>query len=197
MQSFADEPAPEKREALRELANGFTDHLTPERARELAARVRAKERRLNEEFIAGVVSELRKLVRKAAEKGSVLVLVEPVNPETLRGTGLQGTLTRTRARLRNLCRYEGALFKSVRASGKQCPSCGRECREAKRTKRSRVYECPSCGLSWDRDQGALFNMVLRYFARLRREESNDETTLGETVVAAMKEWLEKHPKGLL
>jgi hypothetical protein len=40
-------------------------------------------------------------------------------------------------------------------------------------------------------------MVLRYFARLRREESDDETTLGETVVAAMKEWLEKHPEGLL
>jgi ribosomal protein L37AE/L43A len=198
LKSFADEPVPEKREALRGLANGFTDHLTPERARELAARTKAKERRLNNAFIADVVSKLRKLVRKAAQRGaSVIVLVEPVDSETLRGTRLQGTLTRLRKRLRNMATYEGALFKAVRASGKQCPRCGRECREVERTKHSRIYECSSCRLAWDKDQGALFNMVLRYFARLRKEESDDETTLGETVVAAMKEWLEKHPEGLL
>jgi len=198
LQSFADEPVPEKRETLRGLANGFTDHLTPERARELAARVRAKERRLNEEFIAEVVSKLRKLVRKAVEESaSVLVLVEPVDSESLKGTELQGTLTRLRKRLRNMATYEGALFKTVRASGKQCPRCGRECREVERTKHSRIYECSSCRLAWDRDQGALFNMVLRNFEQLRKEECDDETVLAETVIAAMKEWLKQHPKGLL
>jgi hypothetical protein len=98
LQSFADEPAPEKREALRELVGAFADHLTPERARELAAHARSRERRLNDAFVASVVSELRKLVRKASKRGaSVLILIEPVDPETLRGTELQGTLTRLRA----------------------------------------------------------------------------------------------------
>jgi len=160
--------------------------------------VSAKERRLNDAFIASAVSELRKLVRKAAKRGaSVIVLVEPVDPETLRSTGLQGTLTRLRKRLRNMATYEGVLFETVRASGKYCPRCGREGRETRRTKHSRIYECPYCGLAWDRDQGALLNMVLRYFERLRKDECDDVTTLAETVMAAMREWLEKHPKGLL
>jgi len=96
-----------------------------------------------------------------------------------------------------LCMYEGALLETVRASGKRCPRCNSECREAGRTKHSRIYECPRCGLAWDRDQGALLSMVLRYFERLRKEECDDETTLAETVIAAMREWLEKRPKGLL
>jgi|GEM_PF-5657156 len=54
-----------------------------------------------------------------------------------------------------------------------------------------------CRLAWDRDQGALFNMVLRYFEQLRKEECDDETVLAETAIAAMKEWLKQHPKGLL
>jgi hypothetical protein len=40
-------------------------------------------------------------------------------------------------------------------------------------------------------------MVLRYFERLRKNECDDVTTLAETVMAAMREWLEKHPEGLL
>ena len=111
LKSFADEPAPGKRAALREVVGAFADHPTPERARELVARVRARERRLNDAFIASAAAELRKLVRKAAKRGaSVLILIEPVDPETLRGTGLQGTLTRLRRRLRSLCRYEGCLL---------------------------------------------------------------------------------------
>jgi len=146
LKSFADKPAPEKREALREVVGSFADHLTPERAGELAARVESKVRRLNDAFITGVVAELRKLARKAVEEGaSVLILIEPVDPESLRGTRLQGTLTRLRRRLRNMATYEGALFKAVRASGKQCPRCGRECREVERTKHSRIYECSSVG----------------------------------------------------
>jgi len=40
-------------------------------------------------------------------------------------------------------------------------------------------------------------MVLRYFEQLRKEECDDETVLAETAIAAMKEWLKQHPKGLL
>jgi len=106
---------------------------------------------------------------------------------------LQGTLLRARRSLRNLAAYEGALFRLARASGRHCPRCGCKGEEVERTKRSRVYECPRCGLKWDRDKGVLYNLAYAHFAGMIREECDDYTAVAERILAALREWLEKHP----
>jgi hypothetical protein len=60
-------------------------------------------------------------------------------------------------------------------------------------KRSRVYECPRCGLRWDRDKGALYNLAYSYFARMIREECDDYAAMAERILAALREWLVEHP----
>lgn len=191
LQSFADKPSERLREELREL---LSIELTPERARELAARLRAKERRANDEFAARVVAAVRKLVRDAAGRGMrALILVEPVDAESLRWTELQGTLLRTRKRLANLARYEGAHFARVRASGKLCPRCGERGVEVIRTRHSRIYQCLRCSAQWDRDKGVHYNMVKRFFERMLSEECDDENALVTRVIIALEEWLERHP----
>jgi transposase len=92
--------------------------------------------------------------------------------------------------------YEGALLRLVRTSGKHCPRCGCKGEEVGHTKRSRVYECPRCGLRWDRDKGSLYNLAYSYFARMIREESDDDTAMAARVLEAFREWLEKHPRTL-
>ncbi|MCC6005219.1 MAG: transposase, partial [Thermofilum sp.] len=109
---------------------------------------------------------------------------------------LQGTLLRARRSLRNLAVYEGAMLRLVRTSGKHCPRCDCKGKEAQHTKRSRVYECPRCGLKWDRDKGSLYNLAYSYFARMIREESDDLTVLATRVLEAMSEWLAKHQNAL-
>jgi predicted RNA-binding Zn-ribbon protein involved in translation (DUF1610 family) len=123
----------------------------------------------------------------------VLVLIDPINPDSLRGTKLQGTLLRARRSLRNLAAYEGAMVRLARASGKQCPRCGCEGEEVKHTRRSRIYECPRCGLRWDRDKAVHYNLVYAYFARMIREESDDLTVLATRILEAMRKWLVRHP----
>jgi hypothetical protein len=133
-------------------------------------------------------------VRGARQQGmGVLVLIDPVDPDSLRGTKLQGTLLRARRSLRNLAAYEGAMVRLACASGKQCPRCGCEGEEIAHTRRSRIYECPRCGLRWDRDKGSLYNLVYAYFAHMIREESDDLTVLATRVLEAMREWLARHP----
>jgi ribosomal protein S27AE len=124
---------------------------------------------------------------------SALILVEPIDGSSLRGTELQGTLLRGRKLLRNLAVYEGAKVGEVSASGKICPRCGTKGVEVAHTKRSRIYECPKCGLRWDRDKGVHYNMLYSYFARMVKEECDDDSVLAERVLAALREWLEKHP----
>jgi len=171
--------------------------LTAERARELAGATRARERRLNNAFVQELVAEVRRLVRKARRRGiNVLMLVDPINSESLRGTKLQGTLLRARRSLRNLAVYEGALFRLACASGKHCPRCGCWGREVGHTKRSRIYECPRCHVKWDRDKGALYNLAYAYFARMIREECDDYTAMAARVLKSMREWLEKHQNSL-
>jgi ribosomal protein S27AE len=168
--------------------------LTTERSRELAERTRERERRLNDDFVCKLVAKVRALVREAVRRGmSALILVEPVNADSLRGTELQGTLLRGRKLLMNLAVYEGAKMGKVSASGKTCPRCGTKGVEVVHTKRSRIYECPRCGLRWDRDKGVHYNMVYSYFERLRKEECDDDSVLAARVLAALREWLEKHP----
>jgi predicted RNA-binding Zn-ribbon protein involved in translation (DUF1610 family) len=128
---------------------------------------------------------------------NVLMLVDPIDPDSLRGTRLQGTLLRARKHVRNLAVYEGATFRTVRASGKVCPRCPAVGVEVIHTKRSRIYECPKCGMRWDRDEGVHYTIVVRYFERLRKEEGDDETVMAERVLAALKEWLEENPNILM
>jgi predicted RNA-binding Zn-ribbon protein involved in translation (DUF1610 family) len=139
------------------------------------------------------VAKARKLVREARQRGmGALILVEAIDSNSLRGTELQGTLLRGRKRLMNLAVYEGARVGEVGASGKICPRCGSKGVEVVRTKRSRIYECPKCGLRWDGDKGVHYNMVYSYFARMVKEECDDNTVTAERVLAALREWLEEH-----
>ena len=195
LQKYADKPSGEVREELSKiLPQEVLERLTAERARELAEATRRRERRLNEAFIQKLTARVRRLVREARQQGmSVLMLVDPIDPDSLRGTRLQGTLLRARRSLKNLAVYEGALFRLLRASGRHCPRCGCEGEEVKHTKHSRVYECPSCGLRWDRDKGALYNLAYAYFARMIKEECDDCTAMALRVIEALREWLEKPP----
>jgi hypothetical protein len=171
--------------------------LTTERARELAEAARARERRLNEAFVQELAAEVRRLVREARQQGmNVLILVDPINPDSLRGTSLQGTLLRARRSLKNLAMYEGAMLRLARASGRHCPRCGCKGEEVEHTKRSRIYRCPRCGLKWDRDKGSLYNLAYSYFARMIKEESDDYAAMAARVLEAFWGWLEKHQNAL-
>jgi transposase len=105
-------------------------------------------------------------------------------------------LLRARRRLKNLAVYEGTLFRLGRASGRHCPRCGCKGEEVGHAKRSRIYECLRCGLEWDRDKGALYNLAYAYFARMAKEECDDYTAMAAGVLEAMSEWLAKHQNAL-
>jgi hypothetical protein len=198
LQSYADKPSGEVREELSKiLPREVLEALTTERARELAEATRGKERRLNNAFVQRLVARVRGLVREARKQGmGVLILVDPIDPDSLRGTWLQGTLLRARRSLRNLAVYEGAMLRLARASGRHCPRCGCRGEEVRHTKRSRVYECPRCHVKWDRDKGSLYNLAYAHFARMIREECDDYTAMAAGVLEAMSEWLAKHQNAL-
>ena len=195
LQSFADKPSEETKNQLAKiLPPEALKTLTPERARELAEAARRKERRLNDDFIRKLVAKVRAPVRDALKKGmAALILIDPINSDSLRGTRLQGTLLRAKKLLKNMAVYEGAAFKMTRVSGKVCPRCHAVGVEVMHTKRSRIYECSRCGARWDRDKGVHYNMVYSHFERLRKEECDDLTVLAARVLAALEEWLERHP----
>ena len=173
-QSFADKPAEETRNAL---AQRLDLAMTPERARELARKTKNKERKKNDEFIRQLIGKIRKAVRDARRQNiHVAVLVDPINPESLKGTPLQRTLLRTRRYIRNLCLYEGAEFRLLRSTGKQCPICGSW--GVKIT--PRTYQCPRCGVTWDRDRNAVARLPILYFKLLYesyREKCDDYSAL--------------------
>jgi len=194
LQSYADKPCEEaKRQLAKFLPPEVLRVLTTEGARELAEKTGEREKRLNSDFVCELVAKVRKLVREAVKKGmNALILVEPIDSNSLRGTELQGTLLRGRKRLWNLAVYEGAEMGKVSASGKVCPRCGSKGVEVVHTKRSRIYECPKCGLRWDRDKGVHYNMVYSYFARMVKEECDDDSVMAERVLNLLREWLERH-----
>jgi ribosomal protein S27AE len=199
LQSFADKPSEEtKRQLAKILPPKVLRALSTERARELAEKTREKERRLNDSFVSNLIAKVRSAVREAVKKGmSALILVEPIDSDSLKGTELQGTLLRGRKHLMNLAVYEGAKMGEVGASGKVCPRCGAKGVEVMHTKRSRIYECPKCGLRWDRDKGVHYNMLVNYFEKLRKEECDDDSVMAERILAALREWLERHPNALM
>jgi hypothetical protein len=198
LQSYADKPSEKTRQRLAEiLPQEVLERLTTERARELAEATRRREGRLNEVFVQRLVAEARRLVREARQQGvSVLMLVDPIDPDSLRGISLQGTLLRARRSLKNLAVYEGAMLRLVRSSGRHCPRCGCKGEEVKHTKRGRVYECPRCHVKWDRDKGSLYNLAYSFFARMIREECDDYTVLATGIIEAFREWLEEHKHAL-
>jgi uncharacterized protein (DUF2267 family) len=196
LQSFASAPNGEKRTQLSQLLpEELAKALVPELAHELARQARRKERRSNDEFVRRFTAHVRELVREAAKEGrAAVILIDPINSESLRGTRLQGTLLRARRALENLARYEGTAFIELRASGKQCPYCGLWGIEVGRTTRSRMYKCRKCDMEWDRDKGAVYNLTIAYFEKLRREWRGNEAA--ERALASLKQWLKKHPKAL-
>jgi len=188
LKSFADKPAGAL-ESVRELLPFIP---TPSDAGRLARKTLARKRRLNNAFVESFVSEVRELVREASQEGAaVVILVDPIDAESLQGTPLQGTLLRVRERLENLARYEGAHFAEIRASGKLCPFYGVEGRE----NGHRVFRCPRCGTVWDRDRAAVANLVLRYLRTLYKEECQDADPL--RLADAVQAWLKRHPGFLL
>jgi len=188
LKSYADKPGLEALESVRELLP-FTP--TPSDAERLAERTLARKRRLNNAFIESFVSEVRELVREALRRGAaVTIIVDPIDEGSLRGTPLQGTLLRIRDRLKNLSAYEGIHFAELRASGRYCPFCGAEGAE----NGHRMFKCPSCGATWDRDRAAIANLVLRYLRGLYKEECQDADPL--RLIDAARAWLKRHP-GLL
>jgi hypothetical protein len=99
LQSFASAPTKEKRTQLSQLLpEELAKALTPERTSELAAQARRKERRLNDAFVRRFTALVRELVREAAKEGrAAVILIDPINSKSLRGTRLQGTLLRARS----------------------------------------------------------------------------------------------------
>ena len=134
---------------------------------EEAARVRMKEKKLNEEFLKSIVADARRIIRHwMTKKYTAYILVD--KPEDLRGTSLSGTMNSVAERLENLARYEGAHYLELRASGKYCPVCGRHYITEERRDGKRIFVCPS-GHRYDRDFAASWNLVLLYF-KSRREQ---------------------------
>jgi len=187
LKSYADKPA----EAFEQLSELLPLIPTPGDAERLARKTLARKKKLNDAFIESFVARVRELIREALRRGAaVTIIVDPIDEGSLRGTPLQGTLLRTRERLENLSAYEGAHFAELRASGKLCPLCGAEGVE----NGHRVFKCPSCGATWDRDRAAIANLVLRYLRGLYKEECQDADPL--RLIDAARAWLKRHP-GLL
>ncbi|UNQ73963.1 transposase [Infirmifilum sp. NZ] len=160
-------------------------NLTSERAEHIAGQASRKVRKLNEDWVRGVLKELRALIRKLRDQGyTVVIVVDVPQAESLRGTKLQRTLLRAARRLENMAWYEGARwFKpDNNISGKRCPICGKEGVEVQR----RYYKCPKCNLVYGRDWTAAFNAA-KLFLRVCRAERHLE---------ALSQWLQSHKTAL-
>ena len=170
LQSYSDKPSEEVREALSQYFD--SQALTLERARELAEETKRRERRENDEFIRQLIGDLRKAVREAKGRGMhIVILIDSIDSERLKGTPLQRTLLRARKHIRNLTRYEGAEVRLLRSSGKICSLCSAWGVEID----SRTYQCTRCGITWDRDRCAVLRPPLLYLEQLesKYEESDD------------------------
>jgi len=157
--------------------------LTPERAEHIARQASRKVKKLNDDWVRGVLREVRALVRKLRDQGyTVVLLVDVPRAESLRGSQLQRTLLRVARRLENLALYEGAKWfePENNISGKRCPVCEKEGVEL----RKRYYRCPKCGLEWTRDWAACYNAAKLFLKACRAERH----------LEALQSWLSQHPR---
>ncbi|MEM4667220.1 MAG: hypothetical protein QW498_07985 [Thermofilum sp.] len=153
-----------------------TGTLTTERADRLRCQLEQAARIARRRWARKVVHELRQLVREAG--GRAVIAIDVPDPESLRNSKLQKTYLHVTKLVKNLCAYEGALYRRVRASGRVCPLCSRWCEEVGH----RYYQCPKCELVFDRDYGASFTAALR--------------VLPPTLADELRKWLKAHPKAL-
>ncbi|MEM0495030.1 MAG: hypothetical protein QXU72_07230 [Thermofilum sp.] len=150
--------------------------LTTERADRLRCQLERAARIARKRWARKVVHELRQLVREAG--GRAVITIDAPDPESLRNSKLQKTYLRVEKLVKNLCAYEGVLYRRVRASGRACPLCNRWCEEVGH----RYYKCPRCELVFDRDYGGAFNAGLEALPPLLADE--------------LRKWLKAHPKAL-
>ncbi|MEM4444607.1 MAG: zinc ribbon domain-containing protein [Thermofilum sp.] len=153
-----------------------TGALTTERADRLRRQLEQAARLARRRWARKVVHELRQLIREVG--GRAVVAADVPDPESLRNSRLQKTYLRVVKLVENLCAYEGALYRRVRASGRVCPLCGSWCEEVGH----RYYRCPKCNVIFDRDYGGAFNAALE--------------ALPPLLADALKGWLCSHPKAL-
>jgi transposase len=189
LRSYADKPSSEKLDELNKLKNL---HITTERAYELARRTLHKKRKMNDEFIRRVIRDLRKIIREAREQNMhTVIVIDPINPNSIKNTSLQRTLLRTRKFIRNLAYYEGAQYKELRSSGKMCPICGRWGEQIG----PRTYRCPTCNITWDRDRGTVARLPIVYFAYLNnkfREKCDDESAIPRLLQEKYLGFIKRH-----
>ncbi|MEM4563000.1 MAG: hypothetical protein QXI55_03675 [Thermofilum sp.] len=150
--------------------------LTTERADRLRCQLEQAARLARRRWARKVVHELRQLVREAG--GRAVIAIDVPDSESLRNSRLQKTYLHVTKLVKNLCAYEGALYRRVRASGRVCPLCSSWAFEVGH----RYYQCPSCGIVVDRDYGGAFNAAL--------------VVLPPTLADTLKGWLRSHPKAL-
>ncbi|MEM4790669.1 MAG: zinc ribbon domain-containing protein [Thermofilum sp.] len=150
--------------------------LTTERADRLRCQLERAARIARRRWAQKLLGELRQLVRGA--NGRAVVAIDVPDPDSLRNSKLQKTYLHVTKHIKNLCAYEGALYRRVRASGRACPLCSRWCEEVEH----RYYQCPRCGITFDRDYGSAFNTALR--------------VLPPTLADELRKWLKAHPKAL-
>ncbi|MEM0335016.1 MAG: hypothetical protein QXT33_01215 [Thermofilum sp.] len=150
--------------------------LTTERADRLRRQLERAARLARRRWARKVVHELRQLVREA--NGRAVIAIDVPDSESLRNSRLQKTYLRVVRLVKNLCAYEGALYRRVRASGRACPLCSSWAFEVGH----RYYQCPRCGIVVDRDYGGAFNAAL--------------VVLPPTLADTLKGWLRSHPKAL-
>ncbi|MEM2275138.1 MAG: hypothetical protein QXD46_07215 [Thermofilum sp.] len=150
--------------------------LTTERADRLRCQLERAARIARRRWARKVVHELRQLIREAG--GRAVIAIDVPDPESLRNSRLQKTYLRVTKLVKNLCAYEGALYRRVRASGRACPLCSSWAFEVGH----RYYQCPKCGITFDRDYGASFTAALR--------------VLPPTLADELRKWLKAHPKAL-
>jgi len=170
---YAVEEALRLAERLRAKVN-----LTPERAERIASQALRKVRKLNDDWVRGVLREVRSLVRKLRDQGYLVVIVADVpRAESLRGSQLQRTLLRAAKRLETLAVYEGArwLQPNGNVSSKQCPVCGAWGVELGK----RYYRCPKCSVTYGRDWAACANAAKLFLKACKAEKQ----------LEALRSWL--------
>jgi len=150
--------------------------LTTERADRLYRLLRRSARIARQVWAQEVFNELRQLVREA--DGRAVIAIDAPNPESLKYSDLQKTYLRVAKLVRNLCAYEGALYRKVRASGRVCPLCEQYCEEVAH----RYYRCLKCSIIFDRDYAGAFNAGLK--------------VLPPTLAEELRKWLKAHPRAL-